>query len=165
MSGTSFLSCVKVKEISGNIEQTLMLDDRRALICTGQQLKILDLPSAIVTRDIHGVCSYDNGKGKRVLRPGLLNKEQVLAVSGGRRHLKIMSLTTGELVKTLQDDSVGGQIEHLLVSRNGSTAVAFKDCGEAVVWDISTHVCKVCTTVDINLFNPRCIELETVTLW
>jgi WD40 repeat protein len=159
MSETSFLSCVKVKEISGNIEQALMLDDRRALICTGKQLKILDLPSAIVTRDIH------NGKGKRVLRPGLLNKEQVLAVSGGRRHLKIMSLTTGELVKTLQDDSVGGQIEHLLVSRNGSTAVAFKDCGVAVVWDISTHACKVCTTVDINLFNPRCIELETVTLW
>ncbi len=140
-----------MKEIHGNIEQTLMLDNRRALISTGKQLKILDLPSAIVTRAIRGVCSYDNGKGKRVLRPSLLNEEQVLAVSGGRRHLKVMSLTTGELVKTLKDDSVGGQIECLLVSRNGSTAVAFKDCGVAVVWDISANAYEVFTTVQMNL--------------
>lgn len=81
-----------------------MIDERRALISKGRQLKILDLPSAVVTRAIRGVCSYDNGKGKRVLRPGLLSKEQVLAVSGGRRHLKIMSLTTGELVKKLKSN-------------------------------------------------------------
>ena len=121
-----------------------MIDDRRALICTENKLKILDLPSAIVTRAISGICSYDNGKGKRVLSPGLLNKEQVLAVSGGRRHLKIMSLTTGELVKVLKTDLIGGQIESLLVSRNGSTVVAFKDCGAAEVWDIPTQSCKVC---------------------
>ena len=122
-----------------------MLDDRRALICTEKQLKILDLPSAIVIRAISGLCSYDNGEDKCVLRPGLLNKEQVLAVSGGRKHLKIMSLMTGELVKVLKTDSIKGQIESLLVSRNGSTAVAFKDCEAAEVWDISTYSCKVST--------------------
>lgn len=137
----------KVKEIHGNIEQTLMLDDRRALISTSRQLKILDLPSAIVTRAIRGVCSYDNGKDKRVLCPGLLDKDHVLAVSGGRRHLKIMNLTTGGLVKTLKSDLVGSQIESLFVSRNGSTAVTFNDCGVAVVWNISTHNWKVITTV------------------
>lgn len=134
---------IKVKEIHGDIEQTLMIDDRRALVSTGRRLKILDLPSAVVMQVICGVCSYDNGKNKRLLSPGLLNKEQVLAVSGGRRHLKIMSLITGELVKILKSDDVGGQIERLLVSRDGSTAVSFKDCGSAVVWDISTHAYKV----------------------
>ena len=123
-----------------------MIDDRRALICTEKQLKILDLPSAIVTLALPGTCSYDNGKDhKRVLSPGLLNKEQVLAVSGGRKHLRIMSLATGELVKVLKTDLIGGQIESLLVSRNGSTAVAFKDCDAAEVWDISTYSCKVST--------------------
>ena len=132
-----------MKEIQGNIEQTLMIDDRRALISTGRQLRILDLPSAVVTRAIRGVCSYDNGKNKRILAPALLNHEQVLAVSGGRRHLKIMSLVTGELVKTLKADSVGGHIERLLVSKDGITAVAINDCGSAVVWNMSTHTYKV----------------------
>ena len=126
-----------------------MIDDRRALICTEKQLKILDLPSAIVTRAISGICSYDHFEDrKRALSPGLLSEEQVLTVSGGRRHLKIMSLTTGELVKVLKTDLIGGQIESLLVSRNGSTAVAFKDCDAAEVWDISTYSCKVCVPQD-----------------
>ncbi|XP_044178313.1 vegetative incompatibility protein HET-E-1-like [Acropora millepora] len=120
-----------------------MIDGRRALVSTGRRLKILDLPSAVVMQVICGVCSYDNGRNKRLLSPGLLNKEQVLAVSGGRRHLKIMSLITGKLVKILRSDDVGGQIESLLVSRDGSTAVSFKDCGSAVVWDMSTHAYKV----------------------
>ena len=123
-----------------------MLDDRRALISTNRQLKILDLPSAIVTRAVRGMCSYDNGKDKRVLCPGLLDKDHVLVVSGGRRHLKIMNLTTGGLVKTLKSDLVASRIESLFVSRNGSTAVTFKDCGVAVVWNISTHNWKVITT-------------------
>ena len=104
-----------------------MIDDRRALISTKNQLKILDLPSAIVTRAISGICSYNNGEyGKCDLRPGLLNEEQVLAVSGGRRHLKIMSLTTGELVKVLKTDLIGGQIESLLVSRMGQLQLRLK---------------------------------------
>ena len=115
-----------------------MIDDRRALISTKKQLKILDLPSATVIRAISGISSYDDE-----LRPGLLNKEQVLAVSGGRGHLKIMSLTTGELVKVLKTDLIKGLIDMFLVSRNGTTAVAFKDCRAAEVWDISTYSCKV----------------------
>ena len=143
-----------------------MLDDRRALICTEKQLKILDLPSAIVTRAISGKCGYDIGSDqKRGLRPGLLNEEQVLAVSGGRKHLKIMSLTTGELVKVLKADLIGGQIESLLVSRNGSTAVAF-GWHAAEVWDISTYSCKVCVPENrrashlvLFLTNPFCLKL------
>ena len=55
-----------------------------------------------------------------------------------------MSLTTGELVKVLKTDLIKGRIESLLVSRNGSTAVAFQDCGAAKVWNIPTYSCKVC---------------------
>ena len=120
-----------------------MLDERRALISTSRQLKILDLPSAVVTKVIHGVCSYDNGKNKRVMCPGLLDKDHVLVVSGGRRHLKIMNLTTGELIKTLKCDFESRQIESLFVSKNGSTAVTLNDCGVAVVWNMSTHDWKV----------------------
>lgn len=115
-----------------------MLDDHRALINSGGHVKILDLPSATVTQAIRSVCNDVN-------MCGLLDTDHVLVVSDGRRHLKIINLTTGELVKALKNDLVGGLIERLFVSRNGSTAVTFNDCGAAVVWNISTNDCKVLT--------------------
>ena len=136
---------VKVKGIDGSIGPALMLDDRRALINYNGHVKILDLPSATVTQAIGGVCDGVN-------KCGLLDKDHVLVVSDERRHLKIMNLTTGELVKALKNDLVEGLIERLFVSHNGSTAVTFNDSGAAVVWNISINDCKVLTAV-LHMFN------------
>ena len=103
-------SGVKVKEIRGKIEQTTMIDETTAMICTKRQLKILDLPSAVVVRSVRGLCSYDNGEGKRILKPALLDQERVLVASKGRRHLKIMSLVTGELLETLKAEGSNGSM-------------------------------------------------------
>ena len=129
---------VKVKEIRGSFGPALMLDDHRALINSGGHVKILNLPSATVTQAIRGRCDD-------ISMPGLLDKDHVLVVSDGRRHLKIMNLTTAELVKALKNDFVEGLIERLFFSSNGSTAVTFNDSGAAVVWNISTNDCKVLT--------------------
>ena len=128
-----------VKHISANINQTIMIDDRTALICMSEQLKILDLTSGVVTRSLHGKCSYDNGKEKRVLEPALLDQKRVLVASKGRHHLKIMDLVTGKLIETLKTGS--SLIESLLVSQDSSTAVCLTDSDTAVCWDLhdKTH--------------------------
>lgn len=131
----------KVKEIGRDIEETLLIDDTTALICTKRQLKVLDLPSGVVVKSLRGLCSYDNGKNKRILQPALLDKERVLVASGGRHHLKIMSLLSGDLLEALKADS--GCIESLLVSRDGTTAVCLTDGDSAVVWNLVAKTYKL----------------------